>query len=91
MREDRFRVPAGSREQKRAMSSEGSTRLDAGRKGQYLQDNCRVFSWKFFQTQQQFTSKPRSPCPPTVTPKIESTLNTEFTIGSPGVEINMLC
>ncbi|GFT05190.1 hypothetical protein TNCV_122521 [Trichonephila clavipes] len=27
----------------------------------------------------------------TVTPKIESTLNSEFTIGSPGVEIHTLC
>ncbi|GFV20837.1 hypothetical protein TNCV_552731 [Trichonephila clavipes] len=36
------------------MQSNGCTRLDTGRKGQFLQDFCRLFSWSFFfQTQQQ--------------------------------------
>ncbi|GFS90974.1 hypothetical protein TNCV_2119751 [Trichonephila clavipes] len=32
----------------------GRTRLDTGRKGQSLQDGCRLFAWKFsFQVQQE--------------------------------------
>ncbi|GFY21187.1 hypothetical protein TNCV_3992311 [Trichonephila clavipes] len=36
------------------IQSKGYTRLNAGRKGEFLQDGCRQFAWKFyFQVQQQ--------------------------------------
>ncbi|GFW81446.1 hypothetical protein TNCV_377941 [Trichonephila clavipes] len=35
------------------MHSKGHTRLGAKLKRQSLQDGCRAFAWKFFQTQQQ--------------------------------------
>ncbi|GFX37764.1 hypothetical protein TNCV_3116141 [Trichonephila clavipes] len=41
----------------------GHARLDAGRKDQSLQDGCRLFSWKFFQTQQQGHKQAEEPFP----------------------------
>ncbi|GFW09702.1 hypothetical protein TNCV_1394031 [Trichonephila clavipes] len=47
---DEFRGPRSDN----VRQSKGHTRLDGGRKDQFLQDCCRLFTWKFFfQTQQK--------------------------------------
>ncbi|GFT25332.1 hypothetical protein TNCV_181721 [Trichonephila clavipes] len=44
-----------------AICSQRRTRLNAGRKAQSLQDDCRLIAWKFFHTQQQGHEQPEEP------------------------------
>ncbi|GFV79801.1 hypothetical protein TNCV_1726261 [Trichonephila clavipes] len=44
-------------------ASNECTRQETGRKGKILQDSCRLFAWKFFQTQQKDHVQAKTPLP----------------------------
>ncbi|GFV96390.1 hypothetical protein TNCV_2869681 [Trichonephila clavipes] len=46
------------------VQSKGHSRLDAGCKGQSLQDGCRLSAWKFFQIRQQDQKQAEEPLSP---------------------------
>ncbi|GFV22826.1 hypothetical protein TNCV_4962411 [Trichonephila clavipes] len=66
------------------MHSKGRIRLDTGRKGQSLQDGCRLFAWTFFfQTQQQGHEQDEEP--------LSAYVVMSLWLSSNPVQMSMLC